>query len=262
MNNLTKIIYFDRETIKNILEGYNKGQAQLKQSESSKTFLGTSGELETKLDLGIPFWSRVKFCISGKLSTEYLFRKEDEKLITSTEISEFNKIKDKFTKFSKISIGDVQNSSSLFRVASAFLKIVNNANVGEVDLKKFKEVLDSFEGYDIYKIINEEDKFVRFNSTAFISNYKRNDLLLSQIDIYCLPVGSCNEDDFNIHQQMKNMQSTMDPDHTNSEKLADIYCPNNISTNLEKNNELKPKKEERNITLYDVILSEISFQER
>lgn len=47
--------------------------------------------------------------------------------------------------------------------------------------------MDSYDGYDTYKVSDE--KYVRFNNSAFVSNYKRNDLLTTTMTLYCIPVG-------------------------------------------------------------------------
>ena len=81
-------------------------------------------------------------------------------------------------------LSDIENSSTFFRVAGGYLKIVKGGVEG-VDTKEFKTVMDSYDGYDTYKI---SDKiYVRFNNTAFVSNYKRNDILTTMMTLYCIP---------------------------------------------------------------------------
>lgn len=73
-----------------------------------------------------------------------------------------------------------------------------------VDVREFKAVMDSFEGYDVYKI--DKETYIRFNNAAFVSNYKRNDLLTTKITAYCVPVGKFVSDDFNFLIQINKMQ--------------------------------------------------------
>lgn len=47
--------------------------------------------------------------------------------------------------------------------------------------------MDNYNGYDTYKINNST--YIRFNNSAFVSNYKRNDILTTTMTIYCIPVG-------------------------------------------------------------------------
>ena len=98
---------------------------------------------------------------------------------------------------------DIENSSTFFRVAGGYLKMMGNKVEG-VDVREFKAVMDSFEGYDVYKI--DKETYIRFNNAAFVSNYKRNDLLTTKITAYCVPVGKFVSDDFNFLIQINKMQ--------------------------------------------------------
>lgn len=71
-------------------------------------------------------------------------------------------------------------------MAGGYLKLVKGG-VDKVDAKEFKTVMDSYDGYDTYKV--DEKRYVRFNNEAFVSNYKRNDLLAATMTLYCIEVG-------------------------------------------------------------------------
>ena len=62
------------------------------------------------------------------------------------EISDFNSIKNNFSIIENTIISDIENSSTFFRVAGAYLRIMQGGVEG-VDTKEFKNVMDSQDGY-------------------------------------------------------------------------------------------------------------------
>lgn len=98
------------------------------------------------------------------------------------------------------------------------MRILKGA-VKNVDSKEFKNVMDGYEGYEHYKV--DETTYVRFNSTAFLSNYKRNDLLSSHLQLYCIGVGSFSKDDFNFIIQLNKMAKLSEG--ASAQTLADVY---------------------------------------
>ena len=87
LKKFNKIIYFDKETINNILQELNKGNKMIK-SDTMSTIKG-SGELEvdTQLKLSVPLIKRISFLFSGKLSASYVKQHDNTTTINSTEIS-------------------------------------------------------------------------------------------------------------------------------------------------------------------------------
>ena len=65
--------------------------------------------------------------------------------------------------------------------------------------------MDGYEGYDHYKI--NDTTYIRFNTSAFLSNYKRNDLLNSCLRIYCIFIGKFPKSNFNFIEQLNKMQN-------------------------------------------------------
>lgn len=146
-----KIIYFDKETIKNILQEEYKGSKVITSGKKTELdgnitlSLNTSGEI----NIGVPFFSRIKFVITGKLDSKYLLKYDSTTTITSTEISDFETIKNRFKQFNNVKINDIENSSTFFRVAGGYLKMLDK-NIEGVNIERFKMTMDSFEGYDVY----------------------------------------------------------------------------------------------------------------
>lgn len=192
-----KIIYFDRETIKNMLQERNRG-TKIKTTGvegEANVAVTAKAEASSSIYLGVPFFARVKFLITGTLQSQFLLKYDSSTTITSTEISDFESIQKDFVEFKDKQVFDIENSSTFFRVAGGYLKMMGNKVEG-VDVREFKAVMDSFEGYDVYKI--DKETYIRFNNAAFVSNYKRNDLLTTKITAYCVPVGKFVSDDFNF----------------------------------------------------------------
>jgi hypothetical protein len=121
--------------------------------------------------------------------------------------------------------------------------------VEDVDVKAFNDVMNDFDGYDVYKI--DDKRYVRFNNTAFVSNYKRNDLLSTQMTLYCINVGSFKKRSFYFLEQLNKMDKMFNGINANK-TLADIDC----STSSIHTNELSlsdASTTANDIELYDVI---------
>lgn len=256
MEKLNKIIYFDKETISNILQELNKGNKTI-HTDTSSTIKGTGEvEIENKINLSVPFLKRISFLFSGKLSAMYIKQRDNTTTLTSTEISEFERLKTQLTNIKIVQIKDIENSSTFLRVAGGYLRMIKGG-VDEVDVKEFNNVMDSYDGYDSYKISDE--KYVRFNNSAFVSNYKRNDLLTTKLNLYCILVGEFKHEEFDFLKQVNKMENLI-TGFEKSSTLADIYPPE-ASENVNKVtlNKLSSQEENKMIKLYDVVYAAIAI---
>lgn len=97
---INKIIYFDKETIRNILQEYDHGERSDKKDILSSVQSNGNVEIEStaQVQLNVPFFSRLQFLITGKISASYMIKRDNTTTITSTEISEFEKLKPKLIK--------------------------------------------------------------------------------------------------------------------------------------------------------------------
>ena len=191
--------------------------------------------------------SRITFLFSGKIDASYVIKRDSTTTISSTEISEFEKLKLLLVHIPNIQLSDIENSSTSLRVAGGYLKIVKGGIDG-LDTKEFKTVMDSYDGYDTYKI--DENRYVRFNNSAFVSNYKRNDLLTTTMTLYCIPVGHFDKMRFDFIQEISKMERLI----SSAEKpqtLADLYPPE-IEINS-KIDTVNSREKVENVTLYDVL---------
>ena len=83
-NKISKYIYFDKETIQNILEDTNKGQKSktVHRSNTQRLQASVEAEAKTEVKLNIPFHLRLAFLFSSKLNTEFLFERNSKTTIT------------------------------------------------------------------------------------------------------------------------------------------------------------------------------------
>lgn len=254
---INKIIYFDKETIRNILQERDHGDLARTTDVSSAVQMqgDMMAEASAKLKLEVPLVSRISFLFTGKIGASYVVKRDSTTTISSTEISEFEKLKPLLTPISNIQLTDIENSSTSLRVAGGYLKIIKGGIEG-VDTKEFKTVMDSYDGYDTYKV--DEKRYVRFNNAAFVSNYKRNDLLTTTMSLYCIPVGMFDKRRFDFIEEISKMERLI----TSAEKpktLADIYPPEVHSMRI--NNEHKVTGNVTNsVTLYDVLYACITAE--
>ena len=254
---LNKIIYFDKETIKNILQEYNKGTKQtvVNSSDSSSVAIGSNIEAEADIKLPLPFLSRLRFLFSSKISAEYISRIDETVTVTSTEISDFEKIKDGFAEFVDVTISDIENSATFFRVAGNYIRILKGG-VKDVDTKEFKSVMEGYEGYDHYKI--DDLTYIRFNTSAFLSNYKRNDLLNSRLRIYCIFIGKFPKSNFNFIEQLNKMQKLSAG--TVPQTLGELYPSLNGDGDVIDDGTSTVQQKADEIALYDVVYASIIHQ--
>lgn len=253
---IKKIFYFDSETIQNTLEEYNEGSKTYSKSQETDLNTSTSLDVSTSINLGVPFSKRVVFAFTGKLSSKYLYKFTSKKTITSTQLSEFRTVENKYIKFKNVRIKDIENSSTFFRVAGKYVSFLTEGVEG-IDVNQYQDTMDSFDGYDTYLI--DKNTYIRFNTKAFVSNYKRNELLITKMDLFCIKVGEFDPDDFDFLDQIYKM-----------EKLyKDIDVPKTLSE-LEKseksnlkdiaNYELDDNKDINQgdkVVLYDAVLASI-----
>lgn len=247
---VNKIIYFDKETIRNILQERDRGELSRTTDVSStiqnQASIGT--EVSAKLKLEVPFMSRLSFLFSGKIDASYVIKRDSTTTISSTEISEFEKLKPLLYSITDIQLSDIENSSTSLRVAGGYLKIVKGGIDG-LDTKEFKTVMDSYDGYDTYKV--DERRYVRFNNAAFVSNYKRNDLLTTTMNLYCIPVGEFDKKRFDFIQEISKMERLIST-AGQSQTIADIY-PSAVQIDTKAAANLFTDKEDDKVTLYDVL---------
>lgn len=119
-----------------------------------------------------------------------------------------------------------------------------------VDTKEFKSVMDGYDGYDTYKIDNA--RYVRFNTSAFVSNYKRNDLLITRMTLYCIPVGEFEKDKFDFMKQLSKMEDLI-YDVNQRKTLADVYPPPAQKQEDTKKKSTNGTSNGKLISLYDVV---------
>lgn len=247
---INKIIYFDKETIRNILQERDHGELSRTTDVSStiQNQASISAEASAKLKLEVPLLSRLSFLFTGKIEASYVIKRDNTTTISSTEISEFEKLKPLLTDIPNIQLTDIENSSTSLRVAGGYLKIVKGG-VDGLDTKEFKTVMDSYDGYDTYKV--DEERYVRFNNSAFVSNYKRNDLLTTTMSLYCIPVGYFDKKRFDFIQEISKMErlvSTAGQPQT----LADVY-PSTEKLAGEEAFISCENQEENKVALFDVL---------
>lgn len=247
---INKIIYFDKETIRNILQERDHGELSRKTDTSASVQLqgSVAAEASAKLKLEVPLLSRIAFLFTGKIESAYMISRDSTTTISSTEISEFEKLKPLLTSMSNIQLSDIENSSTSLRVAVAYMKIVKEG-VEQVDAKELKAVIDNFDGYDTYAV--DKKRYVRFNNAAFVSNYKRNDLLNTTMTVYCVPVGEFEKKRFDFLEEMGKMERLV-TSAGHQKTLADIYPPKE-NNEADSAMEYSPAIPKETVTLYDAL---------
>jgi hypothetical protein len=254
---LCKIIYFDRETVGNMLQQLHGGTMAnvISRSIDSVTDAEADANAEVQVNLGVPVWTRIKFAFTGKLSAKYINKSSSVTTVTATDIGQFREIRDKLIEFDNRSLHDIKNSLTSFRMAAGFLNVMREGIDG-VKSKELMDMLENSEGYGLYDI--GEDKYVRFNSKAFVSNYKLNDVLLSKLDLYCTPVGSFDRKEFDYLKRVESIGALFTSASNNSRPLDEIY-PGLTVTETAKNGQGTPSRSQASqVKLYDVVCAYIA----
>lgn len=254
---INKIIYFDKETIRNILQEQDHGELSKVTDVSSSIQNHASIDIEAsaKLKLEVPLISRLSFLFTGKIDASYIIKRDSTTTISSTEISEFEKLKPRLISIADIQLSDIENSSTSLRVAGGYLKIVKGGIEG-LDTKEFKTVMDSYDGYDTYKV--DDKSYVRFNNAAFVSNYKRNDLLTTTMTLYCIPVGRFEKMRFDFIREISKMERLISTAEK-SQTIADLYPPTEQLSKKD-NPSVCNEGETNKVILYDVLYACITAE--
>ena len=99
---------------------------------------------------------------------------------------------------------------------------------------------------------------IRFNTSAFLSNYKRNDLLNSRLRLYCIFIGRFPRENFNFIEQLNKMQYLSNGYSTQT--LKDIYPTLNEKVTRKDEGNPQSNKDTDEILLYDVVYASIDHK--
>lgn len=228
-----KIVYFDRETISNSLQSSNGGSyKKVRESTGTRTLdVDAETDLSASVAVSVPFLARLKFVLTGRLNTKYIHEWANKTTVTSTDISQFEESKSLLAVFEDVKLTDIVNSLTSLRFLAAMGKMVGSL-LKEVDLKELSKLLNDLEGYDVFDI--GKNRYVRFNQNAYLSNYKRNDLSMARLDLYCVKVGTFYKTDFDYMDKLSHVQTIVNINDQNK-TLADIMdsCDSGVSGEVE-----------------------------
>ena len=113
---INKTIYFDKETIRNILQERDHGELSRKAdlSQSIQSQGSVAAEASAKLKFDVPLISRISFLFTGKIEASYVINRDSITTISSTEISEFERLKPLLTSISEVQLSDIETLLRLF----------------------------------------------------------------------------------------------------------------------------------------------------
>lgn len=246
-----KIVYFDGETIDNSLQSSNGGSYANVVETTGLTRLGVDAGLSTSVALKVPLQARLAFALTGRLEAKYKHEWTNKTTITSTDISRFEENKSRFCVFKNVKLSDIVNSLTLLRLLAAIGKIAGTIS-DEVDLRELSNLLNDLEGYDVFDI--GIDRYVRFNQNAYLSNYRRNDLSLSKLTIYCIEVGEFDQIEFDYMNKLNNIQTIVNINNQNT-TLAEFLEP---ADSKSENDACVDNDADTTITLYDAVCAYVN----
>jgi len=251
-----KIVYFDKETVGNMLQQLHGGTVANVSSRltGSETKAEVDTEADAQVDLHMPLVARFKFAITGKLSATYVKKSSSLTTVTATDVGQFDEIKGGLEHFENESLKEIPNSLTSFRMAAGYLNAIREG-VDGLKTKELVDVLDSSEGYGLYDI--GEGKYVRFNSKAFVSNYKYNDILLSKLDLYCIPIGLFDPSEFDYMRRMEDIGYLFQGANSVQKRPLDELFSNAISENGTGSGDVETLNTSQT-KLYDVVCAYIS----
>lgn len=250
LNGVSKIIYFDKETLRNSLEEYNGGFVYNRLTKETGRDSAALGKVESTIGLSIPFFEKLKFLFNVNIYHNYLKRKDSKVILTSTEISEFKKIEKFFLCFKNKRVSDIKNSATHFEAVISYVNLLKNGSEENKCLEAFKGFREHAEGYDLYKI--DDENYVRFNKNAFISNTHRTELLLTQVDMYCIYAGLFEKKEFNF---VNKIQSEF---QLSNLELLEIFYQSGFDMGKGNNLKLSLETDSKEIKLYDVVSAKVS----
>lgn len=246
-----KVVYFDKETIGNILQQQHGGDYLSVESKSDGYRVGgeASAESSAAVKLQVPFSARLKFLVTGRVDASFVRESGSLVTVSSTDISQFEAIKPNLKRLEGVSLKEIKNSLTSFRMAAGLLNAVKDGVAG-VKTRELMELLEDVEGYSVYEVASTE--YVRFNTQAFLSNYRYNDILHSKLELYCIEAGVFERIEFDYLRQIQGIQDLFDIEGTSSAALADMYPPRGYQGQAGFS-VLTDNDRTEEVTLYDVV---------
>ena len=253
-----KIVYFDKETIGNLLQQNFGGSLSVSESSDSRASFATNGNVSasTSINLSVPFAARVKFLFSGRISAFYIKQTSSLISVTSTDISQFEEIRDGLELFKSKNLYNIKNSLTSFRLAASYANVLAGG-VDNINTKELVALLNETEGYNLYGI--DEENYVRFNAKAFVSNYRINDVLHSTLDLYCIKVGIFRKSEFDYIRQITEMQDLFEIDQYSNQTIGDVFPP---AAPAAPKTDFQLASSDDLVTLHDVICAYISQEQQ
>ncbi len=237
MNSVKKVVYFDESTAINILIKKKNG------IKSSKKVTKADVKGSISSEFKIPILARVKFLFTGK------FDYSSEKTISNQVLSDFlNLVSDSNIHLNKnVELQKMPNSISAFKHMSLFTTMMGESMNG-INVNDMENILRKVSGYYTYITDNA---IYRFNEEAFQANYKAFDLMVTNVDIYCIKASKKTVHDFD-HKQLFKEYYIEDNNVENTYTFVDESL-----LNLDKENNAEIEYD-----VYDVILAEVSNEQK
>ncbi len=138
---LNKIIYFDKETIRNILQEKNKGAKSTQTDISSAAAVSgdLSAEVSSKVKMEVPLLARLSFLFKVRIAMSYALTRDKTNTITMNEI---------WSKVAEcpevLSVAELYKAvSPTIQVAGENARTIKNKVQAAVETLLFQEVMDS-----------------------------------------------------------------------------------------------------------------------
>lgn len=231
---LNKIIYFDEESITNLIYIESGGEIELVQQQDSKSSdvfkINGNGEFGVKGSVGKILNFLSPFNFKADVSGNYSKAGESSELINTvikntllTDFIDLDKEKLGVEIFEDINLEPYKDSITYMKIMTPiFSAIDGNFNAGEFDvnISKLDEALRNSKGYYEMTAYDAQDRssgikcILRFNLGSFKNSYSLLDLTKMDLRYYAIKVGEMN---------LKNL------------KFEEIFVQNNKSEEREKN---------------------------
>lgn len=268
---LNKIIYFDEESITNLIYIKSGGEIELVQQQDNKNSdvfkIDSDGEFGVKGSVGKILNFLLPFNLKANISGNYSKAGESSELINTvikntllTDFIELDKEELGVEIFEDIYLEPYEDSITYMKIMTPiFSAIEGNFDAGEFDvnISKLDEALRNSKGYYEMIAYEKQDRtsnikcILRFNLGSFKNSYSLLDLTKMDLRYYAIKVGEMNLTSLKFEKIFEQNNNSKEKEK-NYKEVADSLMAEKEETDNNNQGNLNPIYD-----VYDVILAAV-----
>lgn len=224
----SKIIYFDKESIEDLIYMDNKGKLEKLIIEGNKK--SKKGKIFGKFNFGNK--KRSNLGLNTNIGYDYNNDQLSQQVIINTVLTDYFELissdegEKMITKLKKVSIHPYTNSIAYVKFITPYLGMIKgfletdqeNLNI---DIQKIDEALNNGKGY-FEMVLEDNTKVLRFNLKSFKNSYTLFDLINTTLSYHAVKVGEMKLRDLNMKKMFYQIDDKKDIDIAKISEYGDL----------------------------------------